>query len=76
MSMVCVWVVAGYSSSLLWRFGFCPADYFGRTMVANLPQEIKVEVIKRVGLGNAMPTCLGLFYQAMLLSFPEGFGTL
>jgi hypothetical protein len=25
--------------------GLCPADYFGRTMVANLPEEIKVGVV-------------------------------
>ncbi|MDR0644123.1 MAG: sialate O-acetylesterase [Treponema sp.] len=31
--------------------GLCPADYFGRTMVANLPKEIKVGVIN-VSIGG------------------------
>ncbi len=27
------------------RTGLCPADYFGRTMIANLPEEIRVGVV-------------------------------
>jgi hypothetical protein len=38
------WYVA-YPPLCRGNSGLCPADYFGRTMVANLPKEIKVGVI-------------------------------
>jgi hypothetical protein len=31
--------------------GLCPADYFGRTLVSNLPPAIKVDVVNVSGAG-------------------------
>ncbi len=51
--------------------GLCPADYFGRTMVANLPKNIKVGVVNVAVAGSKIELFEKNKYQAYASTAPS-----
>lgn len=50
--------------------GLCPADYFGRTLVANLPNQIKVGIIN-VSVGGCKIELFGKDYRSYVDTAPS-----
>jgi hypothetical protein len=51
--------------------GLCPADYFGRTLVAKLPHNIKVGVVDVAVAGCKIELFDKIHYQAYAATAPE-----